>query len=677
MNSFWQHYLIKNIGPAQAKGILKTQIETLLSLAIIALAVSAMLWGQVPSWQVTAYAGVNIIAIIARISDYFYMKKTNNEVRRAILSSMFFSFAFAAPTSIIVAANLDALPIINQLSLAVLITGIAAAGVFHLISVFPSAIVYLVTLLLPVSIKYFTINNYTYQTIGALTFLYGFFLIRAAMHGASLSIRHSQSVETLRKQVVALDNAKEDMRKFAMEDSLTKLPNRREFHLQLDAAFATAHEEGSSIALLIGDLDHFKAINDISGHAAGDKLLQAISDRLKQEVGDDDFVARIGGDEFAIVGKNHASPKGTSDFAKRLLEVINKPVFIDGTSIIPGMSIGISMFPYDARDVESLLSHADHALQRSKNSGRGQIHFFDQEMKSQLSADQVIEDDLRIALTEQEFELVYQPKVSIKTGRLQGFEALVRWRRNDGKLLAPGEFFGVAEDRGLMPYICDFVLQQVLHDLQVWRSRGLNPGKIAVNIHPVQIKDQHRMKRFVRDIERSGLNPGDIYLEITEGCVVGRGTEDVPELLEYLRRRGLHISLDDFGTGFASLSHLKELPVDELKIDRSFVSDLMTNSTDRAIVHAMVKLASSLGISTVAEGIETQDQHNVLLAIGCTTGQGYLYNRPLSFGQASDLVENAQKAHFRKEPNIKKLTNPRVVPQELENDRLRVVQSTP
>jgi len=260
--------------------------------------------------------------------------------------------------------------------------------------------------------------------------------------------------------------------------------------------------------------------------------------------------------------------------------------------------------------------------------------------------------------------LVYQPKVSIKTGHHEGFEALIRWKHPSGKTVSPAEFFPVAEDRGLMPYISDFVNQQIIKDMLEWKSQGLNPGRISINVHPTQIKDTNRMKRIVRDIERHGLDPSNIYLEITEGCVMGRGTEDIPELLTYLRNNGLRISLDDFGTGFASLSHLKDLPVDELKIDRSFINDLLSDASNRAIVHAMVKLASSLGITTVAEGIETREQHTVLLAMGCTTGQGYLYNRPLSMAKATELIKNSTNTPNVREIKYASIISPKISPED-------------
>jgi len=499
-----------------------------------------------------------------------------------------------------------------------------------------------------------------YILLGLLILAYSTFIKYVITDSARLAIDHTHVMNLLKKQVKKMDSTKAELQRFAMEDPLTCLPNRREFQASLTSAINEAQRQDSTVALLICDLDHFKNINDLSGHSAGDALLTEIAERLKDTVRDYDFVARIGGDEFAIIAKHHKSPKDTVDFTHRLYKAIHAPVIIAGKNIEPGMSIGISMFPYDAQDDQSLLAHAGLALQRGKATNRGQFYFFDQKMKSQLSSDEAMESDLRLALVEEELELFYQPKVSIRTGKLEGFEALLRWRQNDGTMIPPGAFFPVAEERGLIAYIADFVIERAIKDIVTWRKQGYDPGKISINLHPVQLKDEHRMKRLVRDIERNDINPGDIYLEITEDCVIGRGTENIPEMLEYLRNKGFRISLDDFGTGYASLSHLKDLPVDELKFDRSFISDLLSNATNRAIVHAMVKLANSLGITTVAEGIETQEQHNVLMAIGCTTGQGYWYNRPLEFEKATRLIKDAQNNKPDRITLIKPLVNPRI-----------------
>ena len=393
--------------------------------------------------------------------------------------------------------------------------------------------------------------------------------------------------------------------------------------------------------MLVGDLDHFKNVNDMAGHAAGDHLLQVIARRLAESVGEGDLVARMGGDEFAVIVQNEEILADKGAFMKQLLNRINEPVDLDGTMVNPGMSFGVSTFPDDAKDAESLLSYADLALQQGKSISRGECWFFNSRMSEQLAADNVLEKELREALAAKEFELFYQPKVDIKTGRLHGMESLVRWRRGVDDVVAPGGFFRVAEERGLMSELADYVLDRFIEDTCHWINMGLSPGYVSVNIHPIQIKDRNRMAVFADQVAQTALDKTKLVLEITEECVVGRGTDEVPDTLAFMREQNFRISLDDFGTGYASLTHLKTLPVDELKIDRSFISDLNTDMSDRAIVLAMIKLADSLGISVVAEGIEDQEQHNTLLAMGCANGQGYFYGRPMDVQTATTFMREA------------------------------------
>ncbi len=642
--SFWHHPLVKNIGPVQFGSLFSTTlaatIGTMTNATIMAVALLGdIAWQEVLLWWTSLFT-CSVYAIVRWQKNRGKQPKTTS--KRAVRKLTAAAVIFALPWAYLVIAYLGQLSQGVELILVAVIAGMTAAGSLHLSRIYPAAIAYLSTLTLAGIISCFLLGTPEYYLLAGLVLSYAIFLVKVINVSAQMSIDRTLAIQSLKEKIVEMDKTKADLEKFAMEDPLTSLPNRREFHARLTSAIDDAKLQGTAVSLLLCDLDHFKNINDISGHAAGDTILVKIADRLKATIPDHDIVARIGGDEFAIIAKHHKSPKDTLDFANRLLESINQPVSIDGRDVVPGMSVGISMFPYDALDIKSILAHADLALQRGKSAGRGNYNFFDQKMKSQLSTDEALESDLRIALVEEEFELFYQPKICIRSGILQGFEALLRWRRSDNSIVTPGEFFHVAEERGLMSYISDFVIEQALKDIRTWHDQGLDPGKMSINVHPTQIKDEHRMKRLVRDVERSGVNPSDIFLEITEGCIIGRGTENIPEMLEYLRNKGFRISLDDFGTGYASLSHLKELPVDELKFDRSFISDLMSNASTRAIVHAMVKLANSLGIATVAEGIETRQQHNVLMAIGCTTGQGFLYNKALEFEAATRLLVNAK-----------------------------------
>ena len=480
-----------------------------------------------------------------------------------------------------------------------------------------------------------------YYLLALLSLSYIFYLVTIVIHSAIVSMERAAALRDINQKVDQLDEANETLEKFATEDDLTGLLNRRVFQEQLAAAVDEARNSGGGFSLLICDLDHFKNINDVSGHAAGDRLLKEVARRFEKSVGNDDTVARIGGDEFAVIAKRPQTTKQTVEFIRRLMSEVNRPVELEGTTVEPGISIGVSVYPFDAQVPQALMSHADTALQIGKSTTRGQYWFFDHQMRSKLISDDVLETDLRSALSEGQFELFYQPKIDIRSGRLRGFESLLRWRHPNGDMVLPGAFFPVAEERGLMTHLSDFVVGRFMDDIGDWLQSGFDPGEVSINIHPVQIKDRHRMRNLAREVEKRAISAEKFVLEITEECVLGRGTDDVPETLRFLRDRGFKISLDDFGTGYASLTHLKNLPVDEIKLDRSFVSDLLNSKPDHAIVHAMIKLADSLGLSTVAEGIENREQHDLLRAMGCGVGQGYLYGRPMDVETATAFLRAA------------------------------------
>ena len=564
---------------------------------------------------------------------------SSSAIKRAILSG----FLFAAPWGAAVIMFLGEVPPGPELITGVAVSGMAASGSIQLARIYPAAFAYLATIFIPVFAKCLLLGDSHYYLLMGLSASYIGYLFTIIANNANASIVSTRALHELKQKMALIDETNITLEKLATEDDLTGLPNRRVFHEKLESAVNEARRLGTSISLLICDLDHFKNINDISGHEAGDRMLKEIAGRLLSSIRDIDTVARIGGDEFAIILKHQHTPKDTMDFIQRMMKDVHQPVTIDATMVNPGISVGVSMFPFDASNAETMLSHADMALQRGKSVSRGQFWFFDHHMRSKLTSDTALEADLRIALEQRQFELFYQPKVDVRTGQLSGFETLIRWRRPNGEIVSPGEFFNVAENRGLMPHVSDFVVEQAIEDICSWQDMGLDPGAISINIHPSQIKDRHRMRRLARKVEEHAISASKIILEITEECIVGRGTEDVPEILGHMRRHNFKISLDDFGTGYASLTHLKTLPVDEIKIDRSFIKDLMASPSDRAIVHAMIKLAASLGLTTVAEGIEHQEQHNVLLAMGCTTGQGYFYSKPMDLEAATKYLINLQR----------------------------------
>jgi len=420
----------------------------------------------------------------------------------------------------------------------------------------------------------------------------------------------------------------------AQRDPLTGLANRSTFRKHLLAYLPDTKSSGVPIAVLCLDLDHFKAINDSLGHPIGDALLVRVADRLRSAVRECDLVARLGGDEFAIIQVN---PRlhGTEALAKRLVDLIGRSYVVEGHLLNVGVSVGIALAPADGGDPDKLLKHADLALYRAKNEGRGTHRFFEPSMDDQMQARRALDIDLRKALALKEFKLVYQPQIHLETGKICGFEALIRWHHPTRGLVSPADFIPLAEEIGLIGPIGEWVLRTACKDAARWSA----PVGIAVNLSPLQFRNPKLAAVISKALGETGLAPGRLELEITEGALI-ENTDSVLAILHQVRALGVRISMDDFGTGYSSLSYLQKFPFDKIKIDRSFVQG-MTNDLDcRAIVRAVASLGASLGMETVAEGVETQEQLEHIREEGCHKVQGYLTGRPTSPEAAAALVSS-------------------------------------
>jgi diguanylate cyclase (GGDEF)-like protein len=404
----------------------------------------------------------------------------------------------------------------------------------------------------------------------------------------------------------------------ASHDSLTDLPNRTQFLAKLEAALSGV-VRGRSLAVHSIDLDRFKDVNDTFGHPVGDILLQEVAKRLQTEIREGDLVARLGGDEFAIIQMDLDRPEASSDLAQRLIQSVAVPYLIDSHHIVVGASVGVTIAPADGLDVDQLLKNADMALYRAKSQGRGTFSFFEQEMDIRLQARRQLEKELRGALEAGEFEVYYQPLFNIAAGRISGFEALLRWHHPTRGMVSPDEFIPLAEETGLIVQIGDWVLRQACAEAAHW----LPAIKVAVNLSPVQFKSRGLLESVMGALAAGGLSPNRLELEITESVLLEVG-DTTEATLHKLRSLGIRIALDDFGTGYSSLSYLRSFPFDKIKIDRSFTRNLSTGGDASAIVRTVTRLAKDLGMSTTAEGVETQEDLDFLREIGCTEIQGYL-----------------------------------------------------
>lgn len=430
------------------------------------------------------------------------------------------------------------------------------------------------------------------------------------------------------QRTALLEVSEEKYRVLAHRDPLTALPNRMLFAELLAHAIQQAERNQNEFALLFLDLDHFKTINESLGHSRGDQLLIEVSQRLRRLLPENDVIARTGGDEFDIILKRREGMPWVDLMAQRMIDVLAEPFVLDGHSVYIGASIGIALYPADGANAEILQSHADVALHQAKAQGRGIMCFFSAEMSDRARMRLTLEADLRHAIDHQELCLHYQPQVDLVSGRLVGLEALVRWRHPRRGTISPGEFIPLAEESGLVVRLGDWVLREACRQIGQWRDAGLAPDQTAVNVSAVQLNRGRLVDSVKEALEESGVAPERLELEITESCVMVDRDQSFKSLAE-LKALGVRLSIDDFGTGYSSLAYLQQLEVHKLKVDISFVRDMMTNHGNASIVKAIIALGHSLGLEIIAEGVEHPDQARYLRALQCDVIQGYLVGRPL------------------------------------------------
>jgi diguanylate cyclase (GGDEF)-like protein/PAS domain S-box-containing protein len=413
-------------------------------------------------------------------------------------------------------------------------------------------------------------------------------------------------------------------------DLLTGLPNRRLFKDRLQQALVNANRQQQQLALMFFDLDHFKYINDTLGHDAGDDLLIEATQRIKMCIREADTLARPGGDEFTLIMADLHDPNGVDRVAQSILEVMSQPFMLKNESCYISISIGIAMYPDDANNADDLINKADQAMYAAKKLGRSQFCYFTATMQALAENRLRLANDLRTAIIEKQFNIAYQPIVELNSGKVEKAEALIRWPHPTRGQVNPIDFIPVAEDSGAIRAIGDWVFLQVADQVAIWR-KTLNPQfQISVNKSPIQFQSHSvGYSDWSEHLKQLNLPGNAITVEITEGLLLNP-SQAVTDKLKAIRDTGMQISIDDFGTGYSSLSYLKKYQIDYLKIDRSFVSNLSIHSTDMAICEAMILMAHKLGMKVIAEGIETEEQLQLLKQAGCDYGQGFLFSKPLS-----------------------------------------------
>jgi diguanylate cyclase (GGDEF)-like protein len=421
----------------------------------------------------------------------------------------------------------------------------------------------------------------------------------------------------------------QEMARSAQHDFLTGLPNRMLLSDRISRAIAAAPRHQAVVAVLFLDLDGFKLVNDTFGHAVGDKLLQSVSRRLVECVRASDTVSRQGGDEFVVLLSEVERAEDAADVARRMLQAVAAVHVVDGLELHVRTSIGVSVYPDDGADPESLIKSADTAMYQAKAVGRGTYCFFKPTMTARAAERLSIEQALRGAMERQEFLLHYQPQVDLRTGAITAAEALLRWTHPICGAMSPASFIPIAESCGLMPAIGEWVLREACQQARAWQDAGLPPTRMAVNISSVQLRNQQFAENLFALLKETRLDPRHLELDVTE-AVMMTNAATTAQTLQALRQRGVQVAVDDFGTGFSSVTHLRTFPVNVLKMDQSFIRHIGKRPEDRTMVSAVINMGRSLNLRVVAEGVETPEEHGFLDAHHCGEAQGYYFSRPVA-----------------------------------------------
>ena len=462
------------------------------------------------------------------------------------------------------------------------------------------------------------------------------------VHGKAVEYDGRPAVAGVALDVTERNEAQQQLSYLAYYDILTTLPNRTLFMDHLDLAIAGANRHGNLMALLFLDLDHFKEINDTLGHPIGDLLLQETAGRLLGCMRDTDTVARLGGDEFAIIQTDLAGLEGAEILAQKIIEAISRPFLLDGNEVYTSTSIGVTVYPLEDVSPEQLLKNADMAMYAAKAQGRNNFQFFSPAMNVEAHKRMDLQTGLRQALEHGELMLHYQPKVNLQSGEIVGAEALLRWRHPEKGLIPPLEFIPVAEESGLIVPIGEWALKQACQQIKSWQRLGLPALRVSVNLSAVQFKRQNLVETITTALREADLEPRYLELEITESLLM-QTARDTVDTLECLRCLDVLVSIDDFGTGYSSLNYLKRLPVDILKIDRSFIDEIPDDNDDIAITKAIISLSHHRNLRVIAEGVETRAQADFLRANGCDEVQGYYFSKPLPVEEFEALLRGGER----------------------------------
>ena len=455
-------------------------------------------------------------------------------------------------------------------------------------------------------------------------------------------VGYSQDITKRKKAEAELLKQKDILDHQAHHDALTGLANRILFNDRLEQSLKKAKRSNTKIAILFIDLDHFKEINDSLGHAVGDDILKIVTSRLNSAIRNEDSIARLGGDEFVVMIDSLIQGQNASLLAQKILEILAKPITLEGHMLYVSSSIGISIYPDDGVSTDDLLKYADAAMYKAKAEGRNNFQFYSSEMTELAFERVVMEASLRAALKNENFVVHYQAQVDAKENKLVGMEALVRWNHETMGIISPAKFIPLAETTGLVIELDQFVMRTAMRQIVQWYKDGLNPGRLALNLAVKQLQKKDFIEILQSMLRETGCKPEWIELEVTEGKIM-HNPEEAIVVLNQISNIGIELAIDDFGTGYSSLSYIKKLPIHKLKIDQSFIRDLPNDIEDAAITKAIISLTQNLNLKVIAEGVETVEQKEFLLKYGCNYIQGYFYSKPVDADAMTEILTNGIK----------------------------------
>ncbi len=435
----------------------------------------------------------------------------------------------------------------------------------------------------------------------------------------------------------AVEKKAEQLEKKAFIDTLTQLPNRSLFFDRLEHSISLSKRNSNKLAIVFLDLDRFKYINDTLGHAVGDQLLQDVAKRLSDCARKSDTVARLGGDEFTLILPDITTFRDAAIVSQKILDSLTRPFCLSNAEYTIGASLGISLYPLNGDSSEELVKNADIAMYHAKQNGKNNYQFYTDEMNDKVVKRLAFENKLYKAVEQHEFVLYYQPQTDKYFKQITGFEALIRWNLPDEGLITPDEFIPIAEETGSIIQIGSWVMKEACSQSKEWEKAGIGKSRIAINVSAKQFRQKGLVDLISSTLNETGLHPDCLELEITESCILENASIAI-DMLHEINKMGIHLSIDDFGVGYSSLNMLKQLPINRLKIDRSFVSDVTTNNDDAIIVKSIISLAHNLGMKVIAEGVETKDQLEFLRSYDCDEVQGYLVGKPELPGKYKNLM---------------------------------------